>query len=58
MDSQSEESAKHQVFDFAVRNFLDKEQIEEGEEVEIRIFVTNVSNNPIHEFRIVRGGGG
>ena len=51
---QSDGSDKHQIFDFAVRKFLDSEQIEEGGEVEVRIFVTNVSNNPIHEFRIVR----
>jgi hypothetical protein len=56
MDGHSDESKRHQVFDFAVRNFLEKEQIEEGGEVEIRIFVTNISNNPIHEFRIERAG--
>jgi hypothetical protein len=48
--------AKHQILDFAVRNFLNEQGVEEGEEVEIRIFVTNVSNNPIHEYRIERAG--
>ena len=55
MPDPSDEPRKHQVFDFAVRNFLAEQQVEEGEEVEIRIFVTNVSNNPIHEYRIERG---
>ena len=54
--AQQSDPTKHQVFDFAVRNFLAEEQIEEGEEVEIRIFVTNVSNNPIHEYKVVRAG--
>jgi hypothetical protein len=38
--------------DKAVRKFLTRNQIPEGEEVEVRIFVTNVSNNPIHEYRV------
>jgi hypothetical protein len=55
MNKQYEQGERHQVLDFAVRSFLEREQIEEGDEVEIRIFVTNVSNNPIHEYRIERG---
>jgi hypothetical protein len=46
----------HQVLDFAVRNFLNREGITEGDEVEIRIFVKNISNNPIHEYRVERAG--
>lgn len=37
----------------AVRKALRKHNIPEGKEVEIQIFVTNKSNNPIHEYRIV-----
>jgi hypothetical protein len=55
MEEPSGQTQKHQVFDFAVRKFLAEQQVEEGEEVEIRIFVTNVSNNPIHEYRVERG---
>lgn len=55
MEDPNGPSQKHQVFDFAVRKFLAEQQVEEGEEVEIRIFVTNVSNNPIHEYRVERG---
>lgn len=55
MPEPSGDPRKHQVFDFAVRKFLAEQQVEENEEVEIRIFVTNVSNNPIHEYRIERG---
>jgi hypothetical protein len=54
MAEQTEQSQKHQVFDFAVRNALRNFDVSEGEEVEIKIFVTNVSNNPIHEYRVER----
>jgi hypothetical protein len=55
MDKYGEQTEKHQVLDFAVRNFLEREGIEEGDEVPITIYVTNVSNNPIHEYRVERG---
>ena len=41
----------------AVRKALIKNRVPEGKEVEIRIFVTNVSNNPIHEYRVELGSG-
>ena len=41
-----------QDLNFAVRDFLTQEEIGEGDEVEIKIFVTNISNNPIHEYRV------
>ena len=56
MEQSSGQSEGHQVLEFAVRKFLEREEIMEGGEVEIRIFVTNVSNNPIHEYRIERAG--
>jgi hypothetical protein len=57
MPEPSDGYERHQVLDFAVRNFLNQEGITEGEEVEIRIFVTNIRNDPIHEYRVERAGG-
>ena len=43
--------------DKAVRKALRDNRVPEGKEVEIeKIFVTNVSNNPIHEYRVVLRG--
>ena len=42
--------------DKAVRKELTNKNVPEGKEVEIeKIFVKNVSNNPIHEYRVVFG---
>lgn len=42
--------------DKAVRKALTEKNVPEGETREIvKIFVTNVSNNPIHDYRIVLG---
>jgi hypothetical protein len=47
---------KDQDLNKAVRKALNEKRIPEGKEVEIeKIFVTNVSNNPIHEYRVVLG---
>jgi hypothetical protein len=50
-----EAAVKDQDLNKAVRKFLTKYEIPEGAEVEIRILVTNVSNNPIHEYRVLPG---
>jgi hypothetical protein len=43
-------------FGKAVRKALNDKRVPVGKEVEIvKIFVTNKSNNPIHEYRIVLG---
>lgn len=42
--------------DKAVRKALSDDNVQEGETRKIvEIYVTNVSNNPIHEYRIVLG---
>jgi hypothetical protein len=49
-----ESATKDTDLNRAVRKFLTKYEIPEGAEVEVRILVTNVSNNPIHEYRVVQ----
>lgn len=42
--------------DKAVRKALTDKRVPEGKECEIeKIFVRNVSNNPIHDYRVVLG---
>lgn len=42
--------------DKAVRKALNEKGVPEGKECEIeKIFVKNVSNNPIHDYRVVLG---
>lgn len=48
--------SNHQDLDKAVRKALTDKQVPEGKKCEIeKIFVKNVSNNPIHEYIVVLG---